>query len=144
MHYIERLHYLVNHADPLLLANPNIQQFLKLMCGNILSRSLDIKDLEQIFKIDHLFRILQTSGSSMRNCALDLVDNHPEFSSSQGMIRCYEVPPSFQWLDCEQAENAIGDALVMDTYKWTPDCFLVIAASETLDAYKMTTLLAYR
>jgi hypothetical protein len=81
--------------------------------------TLDLKELLAHKKIE----VYKISGESFEECVYNLLDNYP-VASAKGMLRYYEAG-DFEWLECEKAEIAIGDALTQDTYGWQPDSWTV-------------------
>jgi hypothetical protein len=83
----------------------------------------DLADLDTFLQGECLYRVIRTAGPTLRACAIDLVDNHPESTAAKGMLRLYETSERFSWNDCEAAENIVGNALTLDIYAWSPDGF---------------------
>lgn len=114
---------LLLQKSPGLEANPVVFQAIQTFFQDTALIDTHLADLRLLLKGNCLFRVQICRGSTLYECALDLIDNHPECLGARGMLRYYRTPEQFQWQDCEKAETELGNALTLDTYAWQPDSF---------------------
>lgn len=98
-----------------------------------------IFDLKALLK-NKTIKVYKTSANTFKDCVYNLLDNHSELTAAKGMLRYYEAPENFNWIECEKAEIAFGDALTQDIYGFEPDFFTVFKSN--CDVYKLTIILA--
>lgn len=108
---------------PSLAGNTGVYDSLLRFFDDTALINTDLGDLQAFLRGECLYRVIKTNGKTLYECALDLVDNHPECTSARGMLRYYEAGPEFWWGECEQAETVLGNALTLDIYDWSPDSF---------------------
>lgn len=114
---------LIAQRLPGLAANASVFEALLRYFGDTPAIPTDLSDLKEFLAGDSLYRVIRVTGESLRECAITLVDQHPECTGARGMLRYYEAGPDFLWAECEAAETLLGDALTLDVYEWQPDSF---------------------
>jgi hypothetical protein len=97
----------------------------------------DLGDLSRLLACPKL-SVFSASGLSLKACAHALLDAYPDFVYAQGSLRFYEAPRA-DWLACEAAETALGDALASGTYAFEPDFFTLLCDTQ-LATYKLTAI----
>ncbi|MDR0515911.1 MAG: hypothetical protein LBH25_02590 [Fibromonadaceae bacterium] len=99
-----------------------------------------ISDLNYLLK-NKVIKAYKANAVNFKDCALNLLESHPELVTAKGMLRFYEATPNFDWQECETAEIALGNALTMDSYGWQPDSWTVFKAQEAMP--RLTVVAAF-
>ena len=138
----EQAERLIAQRLPGLAQNALVYEALLRYFGDAPAIPTDLSDLKQFLAGDSLYRVIRVSAPSLRDCAIALVDQHPECTGARGMLRYYEAGPDFLWAECEAAETLLGDALTLDVYEWEPDSFTLFSVPES-GARSLIAILAF-
>ena len=138
----EEIKVRIHHASPLLAESSEVfSELINFFLGE--SKIVpNFGELPRLLAPHRLFRVIRVCGSSIPDCAVRLIDEHPEFTCAKGMLRYYRCPPGVNWRDVERAEDELSNAMLMDVYGWAPDGFTLF---ETADAgkFELVAILAF-
>jgi hypothetical protein len=132
---------LIAKKRPELAENRPVYEAILQFYSDNASIETHIADLKELLR-HKTIKICKTNAKTFKDCVYNLLDEFPEFTTAKGMLRYYETAPNFDWRECENAEIAIGDALIQDIYGWQPD-FWTLFEKESLETTSLTIIAAY-
>lgn len=120
----ENIYGLIKKLSPLMAEDSEVFQELAIYFGDGAKVHVDRSDLSKFLGRKRLYRVIRLVGESYKDCAYQLIDDHPEALEALGMLRYYKAPDArIQWAEIEAAEIAMGKELTMNAYGWAPDAW---------------------
>ncbi len=130
-----------NHPE-LAENRPIYEAILQFYSDNALIET-GIYDLRELLK-SKIIEVHKTSAKTFRECVYNLLDEFPELTSANGMLRYYEAAKNFDWQECEKAEITFGEALTQDAYGWQPDFWTLFEnESDEANICRLTVVAAF-